>query len=54
MFTATNCQAPGKDKESNWLPAPEEDFYLVLRTYLPGPALLSQEWVPPAVISVTE
>ena len=46
--------SPGKYKESNWLPAPEEGFYLVLRAYLPGPALLSQEWVPPAVTPVTE
>jgi hypothetical protein len=44
--------SPGKDKESNWLPTPKDDFYLVLRTYLPGPSLLSQEWVPPAVTPV--
>jgi len=46
------AESPGKDKESNWLPAPEEEFYLVLRTYLPGPDLLAQEWVPPAVVPV--
>lgn len=42
-------ESPGKDKQSNWLPAPKDDFYLVLRTYLPGPALVAQDWVPPAV-----
>ena len=46
--------SPGKDKDSNWLPAPKEGFYLVLRTYLPGPSLISQEWVPPAVTPVTQ
>lgn len=45
-------ESPGPDKESNWLPAPESDFYLILRTYLPGPKLLAQEWVPPAVTRV--
>ncbi|MSR09836.1 MAG: DUF1254 domain-containing protein [Gammaproteobacteria bacterium] len=33
----------------NWLPAPAGEFYLVLRTYLPEGALLTQSWVPPAV-----
>ena len=47
-------ESPGKDKESNWLPAPKEAFYLVLRTYLPGPGLLAQEWVPPAVVPVAQ
>ena len=27
---------PGKDKESNWLPADKDGFYLALRLYLPG------------------
>ncbi len=47
-------ESPGKDKESNWLPAPKEAFYLILRSYLPGPTLLSQEWVPPAVTPVAQ
>ena len=32
--------SPGKDKESNWLPAPEGPFWMVLRTYGPGKSLL--------------
>ncbi|MBY0529403.1 MAG: DUF1214 domain-containing protein [Rhabdochlamydiaceae bacterium] len=28
---------PGKDKESNWLPAPEGAFYLIPRSYAPKP-----------------
>ena len=27
--------SPGKDKESNWLPAPKDEFNLVLRLYWP-------------------
>ncbi|AQQ69362.1 hypothetical protein Mag101_03485 [Microbulbifer agarilyticus] len=29
-------ESPGKDKESNWLPAPDGPFWLVLRTYGPS------------------
>ena len=29
--------SPGKDKESNWLPAPPGPFYLILRNYAPVP-----------------
>ncbi len=38
---------------SNWLPAPEGEFYLYLRCYLPQPKLLSGEWTPPAVQRVS-
>ncbi|WP_083240476.1 DUF1254 domain-containing protein [Methyloceanibacter methanicus] len=31
---ATN---PGKDKESNWLPAPKGPFYMLIRNYAPAP-----------------
>lgn len=34
---------------ANWLPAPQGDFYLVLRTYMPQGTLLDQSWVPPAL-----
>jgi len=30
--------SPGKDKESNWLPAPNGPFYLLLRNYGPATA----------------
>ena len=42
-------ESPGKDKESNWLPAPEGPFNLALRLYNAGPAALTLDWVPPAV-----
>ena len=41
--------SPGKRKESNWLPAPDGPFYLVLRLYLPGPEILDGEWKEPPV-----
>ncbi len=41
--------SPGKAKESNWLPAPEGDFDLVLRAYWPMHEVLTGGWNPPAV-----
>lgn len=45
-------ESPGKDKESNWLPAPPGDFLLMLRTYWPSeanPSILNGSWAIPAV-----
>ncbi len=39
--------SPGKDKESNWLPAPAGDFILMLRLYWPSetnPSLINGSW----------
>jgi len=47
--------SPGKDKESNWLPAPEGKFILMLRLYWPkekAPSILDGSWKPPAVKKV--
>ena len=41
--------SPGKGKESNWLPAPEGPFNLLLRMYWPQPALLDGSWKMPPV-----
>ena len=42
--------SPGKDKESNWLPAPKNgNFTMNLRLYWPKPAALDGTWKPPAV-----
>ena len=43
------AKSPGKDKESNWLPAPEGPFWLVLRTYGPSKAILDKTWKLPPV-----
>jgi len=47
--------SPGKDKESNWLPAPNGPIYLVMRLYWPKetpPSILpvgKGTWQPPGV-----
>ena len=48
--------SPGKDKESNWLPAPDGPIYLVMRLYWPkteAPSILPAgegTWKPPGVV----
>ena len=47
--------SPGKDKESNWLPAPDGPIYLVMRLYWPKtepPSILppgAGTWKPPGI-----
>ncbi|MDR5740200.1 DUF1254 domain-containing protein [Caballeronia sp. LZ016] len=36
--------SPGKDKESNWLPAPEGAYNLVMRIYGPDQSVLDGSW----------
>jgi len=43
------AKSPGKDKETNWLPAPEGPFWPILRTYGPSKAILDKKWKLPAV-----
>ena len=43
-------QSPGKDKESNWLPAPKGPFNLCMRLYAPKSDALTGKWNPPAVV----
>jgi len=48
-------ESPGKDKESNWLPAPKGEFIPMLRMYAPqqkAPSVLDGSWTPPAVVKV--
>ena len=45
--------SPGKDRESNWLPASADDFNLVIRLYWPRSEILTSEWNPPAVKRVS-
>mgnify|MGYP001035781278 FL=1 len=48
--------SPGKDKEANWLPAPDGPIYMVMRLYWPKstpPSILPPDevsWKPPAVL----
>jgi hypothetical protein len=43
-------ESPGPDKESNWLPAPQNaDFSLYIRTYWPKQEVLDGSWMPPKI-----
>ncbi len=42
-------KSPGKGEESNWLPAPNGDIYMVMRLYWPKLDQL-EGWQPPAVV----
>jgi uncharacterized protein (TIGR03000 family) len=42
--------SPGKDKESNWLPAPDGPIYVAMRLYWPKKEALDGTWKPPAVM----
>jgi hypothetical protein len=49
------ADSPGKDKESNWLPAPKDDFVLMMRLYWPkekDPSILDGSWKIPEVTKV--
>lgn len=39
--------SPGPDGESNWPPAPQGPFRLVLRLYWPKDVALNGQWQPP-------
>ena len=41
--------SPGKDKESNWLPAPDGPIYMVMRLYWPKAEALDGKWQPPGI-----
>lgn len=43
------AKSPGKDKESNWLPAPETPFSLYLRNYWPKQDVIDGKWTPPKI-----
>jgi hypothetical protein len=50
--------SPGRDMESNWLPAPDGPLYLVMRLYWPRtnpPSILPPgqgTWDPPGIVEV--
>jgi hypothetical protein len=50
--------SPGADKEANWLPAPNDLIYLVMRLYWPKPEAPSilppgeGTWKPPGIVKV--
>jgi len=42
-------ETPGKDKEANWLPAPNGPFLIALRMYWPKAEAISGEWKKPPI-----
>ncbi|HQR53513.1 MAG TPA: DUF1214 domain-containing protein [Burkholderiales bacterium] len=45
-------ESPGKDRESNWLPAPADAFVLMMRLYWPKetpPSIIDGSWKIPEV-----
>ncbi|MFM0339932.1 DUF1254 domain-containing protein [Paraburkholderia fungorum] len=47
-------ESPGKDKESNWLPAPKGAFRMYLRLYWPKTNALDGEWTAPLLERLPE
>jgi hypothetical protein len=45
-------ESPGRDKETNWLPAPKGAFNLTMRLYAPRAEVLTGRWSPPPVVNV--
>ena len=43
--------APGADRDGNWLPAPAGPFNLTLRLYWPGEQVVGGRWAPPPIIA---
>jgi hypothetical protein len=41
--------SPGAEKESNWVPAPADEFSLFIRAYWPKQEILEGTWLPPNV-----
>ena len=44
--------SPGQEKESNWLPAPEGEFIVIMRLYWPKESALSGDWKQPLLVRV--
>jgi hypothetical protein len=42
--------SPGKDMESNWLPAPNGSFSMVMRLYWPKPEAVEGKWTAPPLV----
>src|SRR5439155_24575438 len=40
-------ESPGKDKESNWLPAPKGPFMMAMRLYRPKEEAVEGKWTAP-------
>jgi hypothetical protein len=41
--------SPGAQLESNWLPAPDDSFNLIMRLYWPSKEVINGSWKPPRI-----
>ena len=46
------AKSPGKDKETNWLPAPNTPFSQYIRCYWPKQEVINATWIPPKVVKI--
>lgn len=42
-------ESPGKEQESNWLPAPNGPMFVVMRLYLPQDEVITDRWEVPVI-----
>ncbi len=47
------ANSPGAEHEANWLPAPEGEFFMIMRVYWPGEDFLTGKWVQPVARKIT-
>ena len=47
------AKSPGKDKETNWVPAPEGPFSLYIRAYWADKEVIDGAWSPPNVVRIS-
>lgn len=50
---AIQHDSPGRNAESNWLPAPAGPFNMIMRVYSPKQEMLDRAWRPPPVRPLT-
>ena len=43
-------EEPEGDEGANWLPAPDGEFYIILRIYMPEESALDGSWMPPPIV----
>ena len=46
-----SAKSPGKNKESNWLPAPNGPFWTVLRNYGPDDSIINGTYKAPDYVA---
>ncbi|MEO6030027.1 MAG: DUF1254 domain-containing protein [Candidatus Binatia bacterium] len=46
--------SPGREREANWLPAPNGPFYAVLRIYMPAKSVVDGTWKQPLLQPVVD